>query len=1433
MTRLTNRIVPAIVAVAAVLLGHAGLTHAKEVPEGGICTIVVTDTPPPVLQISSKCTVPPSTKPYKYKVISIQGNSGELIFDDANGSIDFWAEAIIIENGGKLTIGKPDAPIGGKDPKTVVTIHLYGATQAPGAAGVPCNSSSGGGAETCGAPKVIWDANVDAQGDPKSPTECADKAVDVSNCVRRVQAVCDGLPAGPAKDECNKYPGPKDDFFYAYHPLFHDAGDHHAYFGNKVIGVGYGGSLQIVGKKGACTSNCDKPQTTGQSWVRLTKNIGPTKENTDADRTFTVSSPVDWKAGDQIVITTTDYIPSHSEQLTVASDTNNGTSVTVKEKIKWAHNGSTYPLSSASNLNPVLKDGGADVRAAVGLLSRNVRIVSGGAEFGKDLPTVDSTECTGGDGPSTNKCYFGGHVVIRQGFKQVQIQGAEFYQLGQGGRLGHYPIHFHHARRTPPETYVVDSSVWDSMTRWIVLHGTQDVTLARNVGYLSIGHGYYLEDATEINNKLVANLGVFARAAVALDETSNTGPNTRRVPGILAANNQQNVAVEAVPYRSDFDHPTVFWIMNGWNDFQYNMASGAGTCGVCYWLVPGANSTMSRNPQFDSAGSKTNGQKWDSYASMQSSLGRASMTPLKTFIGNVCSTAQMSFNTVGNVEPCPGVLQTSPDGFPVVKPIANELSPNVNLVGPEGETPADTSKRLRLDYYPTVDGTGGRFATKCDGATTDCSVTPDRCNAGTALPNCMITHLEQYTSSFTWAPFNFAALWLRPQWYLVSNSVISDIIMGGLNFVTGGGYTESDRITGHWALVRKSAFIGQTQPDTNGYALDGGPFNPTSGLHCDTNASFVRPGNRCTDVKDGVVFATSNLGFSQRFFSVYDGPAFQESNAYFRIKPRVIDDCVPFQDANALVGFCDPPNKKPYIDSAWLAGTILGLPKGTDNKCYMPNAAIGWKQPNGFYYPPAFHSANLYFNDDVEIRHFVIEPLFKPDGTTDVGKTGTCPGPDCKPTGRVPVEYCKYNEDLFLAFTDIDRQTVLNDDDGSLTGFKSPTDGTIAVNTDEFFKAPIQAIECGSNRSAITSPYEYVTTVVYPGCATRPSADGVDCANPLDKGYSHLGDWDTPCSTPGCLGIPMSRLDGLRSDSGTVKTIRLLGQNVGQRSSLTVNQGTYYIDTTTGVQKAKTYCAGIKGVGGDCAYTAFKPRSTYYLFQIYAKPTTKQTYQIYVGKGSTAYDPTDPNTVWMVQGDIGKKPIPFTKQSLPTGWITGKDAYNATTGILTVTIDLSTITTIGGKSLKALFKDARKNNCKPATYCTWDGGSDSDAGTCKDLLPLSNAEPNAEPGAKTDTVCRWGAIDVDCPDGGCIGIGFKTADTFKNSDDAGFAPPTPPTPIPALCSTVAKKSPFDVPLVKVTSGICPLLGPPPKGDDLALDFFDVKCTAPADCSCPQ
>ena len=171
----------------------------------------------------------------------------------------------------------------------------------------------------------------------------------------------------------------------------------------------------------------------------------------------------------------------------------------------------------------------------------------------------------------------------------------------------------------------------------------------------------------------------------------------------------------------------------------------------------------------------------------------------------------------------------------------------------------------------------------------------------------MITLLDHYTSSFNWSQFNFAALWLRPQWYLVINSVLTDIQGGGLSFVTGGGYTNSDAVPGHWALASKDIFIGATQP-SNPFADEGGPFNPTTfalpgpspaaplgfKISCATGAGGAFPGY-CLEVNQGISFPTSNFGNNQRFFNIYDGPSYEDSNAYLDIKKTTGLDCACIQ----------------------------------------------------------------------------------------------------------------------------------------------------------------------------------------------------------------------------------------------------------------------------------------------------------------------------------------------------------------------------------------------------------------------------------------------------------------------------------------------------------------------------------------------------------
>ncbi|HEY5204610.1 MAG TPA: hypothetical protein VIJ63_08435, partial [Roseiarcus sp.] len=561
--------------------------------------------------ISKACTVRGSHTYYYGNVNIIQG--GQLAFSDPPDSTvtDFWTRSIIVENGALLqaeNLADPKHPRPFGTAGAVLMIHLYGPDQSNGdptktpGMGALCKTPETETSGPCGIPMSAWLNN--------GKSELA-------------------------------LPGGVHDFFYRYGPLRGDERcsngskwqsdkshrcDERAdpntpgrvnvgYFGYKVLAVSYGGQLELNGMVGRCRDDSGShPQDRCvRTWGRLSSSISPGDgpEGTKGIVIETSGGRPFISEHDQIVVTTTDYLPGHSETFTVTKVVERLPGLTliyVDHPAQFPHNGTRYSLVNRlkgangrlASIDPRLANWGAETRAAVAILNRSVRIVSGGDNPGDafpDSPAKDGTKCklnsdgrTDGKGP----CYsFGGHMVIRQGAQSVFVEGVEFNQLGQGGRIGRYPIHFHMARKTPDNTLIGLNSINESMTRWIVLHSTSHVFLSQNIGYKSIGHGFYLEDATETGNVFAENLGIFARAAIDNEQ------NPRKIAGILSDNqdpasfnkkpSDANVANPGFPYRSDSEFPSVFWITNGWNSFIGNMAAGAGTCGTCYWLVPAAN----------------------------------------------------------------------------------------------------------------------------------------------------------------------------------------------------------------------------------------------------------------------------------------------------------------------------------------------------------------------------------------------------------------------------------------------------------------------------------------------------------------------------------------------------------------------------------------------------------------------------------------------------------------------------------------------------------------------------------------------------------------------------------------------------------------------------------------------------------------------------
>lgn len=1274
---------------------------------------------------------------YQYGNVNVFGTRerpATLRFRDAD--VEFWARSILVENFGSLLAGAPTTlkktranAIG---PRAHLTIVLYGKADDPP---IACKSPG----DICGVDPEVWSSNVwNPAVDPK-----------------RVPVT-------------SKLPGGVTDFFYNYDVMTHHTGqDARGRFGSKVLAVSYGGTLRLVGKRGTIAGKRDDdPSDSGRSWGRLEGSLVP-----GAD-TLVVDGLVDWTEGDHIVVTTTDYMPGHSEELIVQSAIANVRAKTTRITFanadpgvtgtRWHHHGERYALDGEAHpgigrLDLNLK--AVDTRAAVGLLSRSIRIVSGGDTLGAPFPA----EATG--------YAFGGHTMARQGIKTFQLQGVEFHQLGQGGAIGHYPIHFHLARKVPDDTFVKDCSIHDSMTRWITLHGTQNVLLARNVGYKSIGHGFYLESGTESDNRLFSNLGVLARAAI------DNPQNPRKVPGILAA--AATESPHRFPYHSDAENPTVFWIMNGWNDFRYNMAAGAGTCGACYWLLPGFNSGRENTDE-----PNRTRMAWRGYAAMQRGLGRAGMTPLQRFVGNTCTAAMNSFQTVGEIAACSGVAPLVNAGDKEhLAPIANPLAPV-----PNGDIGAET-------YYPRVIAGGSRPATRCGDdpkkvADLDCGDDAKflKCasNPSPPLPpvpnrpttNCMVTVLDRYTTSFNWASTNFAAVWLRQFWYVLSNSAITDVQNGGLTFVTGGDYTRSSVIDGFWSVATKSAFVGETQkpgkglPPVNPYASALGPFNPSTGLECPIN-DLARLPAHCIGRDDGVVFEVANFASNQRLFSIYDGPSYQDSNAYLDIEPTRLA---------GLREQCGPTQSDACPKAVQLYGRGGGIPKDATDACYLPNAAIAWKQPNGFFYPPAFHSRNLFF-DNAEIRHFVIEPEFvKGTLTTD--------------QARVEQRYCSYpkpidpNFGLFQGFTAVDRQTVLNDDDGSLTGLIAAVPAkpkgvdpaereTISVNFDDYFDAPIEALECGSDvanppagfspGTAKTSPYDYLTTVVYPACAqlNGPPPPEQGCGytptpppTPVPAEPQQNPLWASDCTTGTCFGVPLyrQRLRGGEAE-GDVQRIQMMGANLWQRSSLTADDGVYYIDTAP----------GLAAQAGSPFKNVFEADRTYYVFFVYAKPTTNQVYQLWVGPNQPTNFADTNVFLTRVLPNISHFEFRDPKAGWPSTW---DRRYDPVSGILTVTVDMDF------KAFRDEFKEAERDFCLPASFCELD----DKVCTCR------KDGPDAELCKESNICGRWAGKDIDWPDGGAYGFGIKFPSNF-NADDANHRPPS---------SCIRRTDPsWNTPLVRV------------------------------------
>lgn len=150
--------------------------------------------------------------------------------------------------------------------------------------------------------------------------------------------------------------------------------------------------------------------------------------------------------------------------------------------------------------------------------------------------------------------HFGAHLMFLHG-AHVELSGIEVLHGGQKGFLGRYPIHFHRMGDCVG-CVLTDSSVHHNFQRAVTVHSTNQLTISRNVAYRTYGHMYFLEDALEIKNSFLYNIGI----------------TTLKIQ-----------STDMLPKITSDEQPAIFWITNPDNAFLHNVAVGSPS--HCFWYA--------------------------------------------------------------------------------------------------------------------------------------------------------------------------------------------------------------------------------------------------------------------------------------------------------------------------------------------------------------------------------------------------------------------------------------------------------------------------------------------------------------------------------------------------------------------------------------------------------------------------------------------------------------------------------------------------------------------------------------------------------------------------------------------------------------------------------------------------------------------------------
>jgi cell migration-inducing and hyaluronan-binding protein len=369
-----------------------------------------------------------------------------------------------------------------------------------------------------------------------------------------------------------------------------------------------------------------------------------------------------WHKGDVIALASTDFDSTQAEKRTIAAIA--GNVITLDQPLKYMHFGKiTF---------------GVDERGEVGLLTRNILIhASADAE----------------------RSYFGGHIMAEAGAK-MYVSGVELTRMGQNMHLARYPIHWHIDGEGQGQ-YVQNSSIHDTYSRCVTVHGTNNVRVENNVTYNTVGHCFFLEDAVETGNQFIHNLGMMTKCHPDGKPCvpTNLGPfgSEGGKNFDLAGQNAKDILIP-----SD-NTASTFWITNPDNVYRDNVAAGSEETG--FWFA------LPQHPTGAFEGTDVSKATWPRRTRVREFKGNTAHSNFDGFMSDRGPQADGHFRTGGHIALADPADANSPPVETVIEDFTSYKNRNGGMWN-RGEM--DTFKNLKLADnaigYTHASGNFGRSA---------------------------------------------------------------------------------------------------------------------------------------------------------------------------------------------------------------------------------------------------------------------------------------------------------------------------------------------------------------------------------------------------------------------------------------------------------------------------------------------------------------------------------------------------------------------------------------------------------------------------------------------------------------------------------------------------------------------------------------------------